>query len=156
MALYILDWFAFRELDLSLVQSRRRLSSTRSIGLELLTFWFWRAHQVANCVQPIPEWWWRWRLLLLADEGQGTNCKNGSATGWHSSTGNLILKKSCTWLVTCPAEQAVRATPIPVTWMTREEDSLLTGQVSFRISMQMGSLRQHIRRTGDNIGLWAR
>ena len=53
------------------------------------------------------------------------------------------------------AEQAVRATPIPVTWMTREEDSLLTGQVSFRISMQMGSLRQHIRRTGDNIGLWA-
>ena len=28
------------------------------------------------------------------------------------------------------AEQAVRATPIPVTWMTREEDSLLTGQVS--------------------------
>ena len=66
------------------------------------------------------------------------------------------LKKSCTWLITCPAEQAVRATPIPVTWMTREEDSLLTGQVSFRISMQMGSLRQHIRRTGDNIGLWAR
>ena len=63
------------------------------------------------------------------------------------------LKKSCTWLVTCPAEQAVRATPIPVTWMTREEDSLLTGQV---ISMQMGCLRQHIRRTGDNIGLWAR
>ena len=68
---------------------------------------------------------------------------------------DLILKKSCTWLITCPAEQAVRATPIPVTWMTREEDSLLTGQVSFRISMQMGSLRQHIRRTGDNIGLWA-
>ena len=65
------------------------------------------------------------------------------------------LKQSCTWLVTCPVEQAVRATPIPVTWMTREEDSLLTGQVSFRISMQMGSLRQHIRRTGDNIGLWA-
>ena len=65
------------------------------------------------------------------------------------------LKKSYTLLVTCPAEQAVRATPIPVTWMTREEDSLLTGQVSFRISMQMGSLRQHIRRTGDNIGLWA-
>jgi len=26
-------------------------------------------------------------------------------------------------------QQAVRATPIPVTWMTREEDSLLTGQV---------------------------
>ena len=40
------------------------------------------------------------------------------------------LKQSCTWLVTCPVEQAVRATPIPVTWMTREEDSLLTGQVS--------------------------
>ena len=58
--------------------------------------------------------------------------------------------------ITCLAEQAVRATPIPVTWMTREEDSLLTGQVSFRISMQMGSLRQDIRRTGDNIGLWAR
>ena len=38
--------------------------------------------------------------------------------------------KTCTWLVTCLAEQAVRATPIPVTWMTREEDSLLTGQVS--------------------------
>merc|ERR1719494_1187320 len=27
-------------------------------------------------------------------------------------------------------QQAVRATPIPVTWMTREEDSLLTGQVA--------------------------
>merc|ERR550525_814225 len=26
-------------------------------------------------------------------------------------------------------QQAVRATPIPVTWMTREEDSLLSGQV---------------------------
>ena len=28
-----------------------------------------------------------------------------------------------------PSNQAVRASPIPVTWMTREEDSLLTGQV---------------------------
>ena len=30
-------------------------------------------------------------------------------------------------MFSCP--QAVRATPIPVTWMTREEDSLLSGQV---------------------------
>ena len=33
-----------------------------------------------------------------------------------------------------PHNQAVRATPIPVTWMTREEDSLLTGQVAIAVA----------------------
>ena len=42
---------------------------------------------------------------------------------------HLDLNHAQNFFLIVAHNQAVRATPIPVTWMTREEDSLLTGQV---------------------------
>ena len=107
--------------------------------------------KVANGSQPVATQWRWWRLLLSTNERQGTHCKDGATAGWHSSTGLVCQWHTMSWSNThiwiafhkhdtkiCTEllfkmvshNQAVRATPIPVTWMTREEDSLLTGQVT--------------------------
>ena len=58
-----------------------------------------------------------WSLYLAAV----TKACQQISRRYTNENGGLFIMFSC--------PQAVRATPIPVTWMTREEDSLLSGQV---------------------------